>query len=63
MNLVKRNTVHLPSIIDEFLKPDWFGGMQNYAPNIPAVNIKETDTAFGLELNVIKLRKNHKLFF
>ena len=24
--------------------------MQNYAPNIPAVNIKETDTAFGLEL-------------
>ncbi|PZO29499.1 MAG: molecular chaperone Hsp20 [Flavobacteriaceae bacterium] len=50
MNLVKRNTVHLPSIIDEFLKPDWFGGMQNYAPNIPAVNIKETDTAFGLEL-------------
>lgn len=50
MNLVKRNTVHLPSIIDEFLKQDWFGGMQNYTTNIPAVNIKETDTAFNLEL-------------
>ena len=52
MNLVKRNYSNFPSIIDEFLKPDWFGGMQNVGTNVPAVNIKETDTDFSLELAV-----------
>lgn len=50
MNLIKRNTVPFPSIIDELLKPDWLGGMQSFNNNIPAVNIKETDTSFGIEL-------------
>lgn len=50
MNLIKRNTVPFPSIIDELLKPDWLGGMQNFNANVPAVNIKETDTNFGIEL-------------
>lgn len=50
MNLVKRNYNNFPSIIDEFLKPDWFGGFQNLQTNIPAVNIKETDTNYSLEL-------------
>jgi HSP20 family protein len=50
MNLIKRNTVPFPSIIDELLKPDWLGGMQNFNANVPAVNIKETDSSFGIEL-------------
>ncbi len=50
MNLIKRNTVPFPSIIDELLKPDWLGGMQSFNANIPAVNIKETDASFGIEL-------------
>ncbi len=50
MNLIKRNTVPFPSIIDELLKPDWVGGMQSFNANIPAVNIKETDASFGIEL-------------
>ena len=50
MNLIKRNTVPFASIIDELLKPDWLGGMQNFNSNVPAVNIKETDTCFGIEL-------------
>ncbi len=50
MNLIKRNTVPFPSIIDELLKPDWLGGMQSFNANVPAVNIKETDTNFGIEL-------------
>ncbi len=50
MNLIKRNTVPFPSIIDELLKPDWLGGMQSFNANVPAVNIKETDTSFGIEL-------------
>lgn len=50
MNLIKRNTVPFPSIIDELLKPDWLGGMQSFNANVPAVNIKETDASFGIEL-------------
>ncbi len=50
MNLIKRNSVPFPSIIDELLKPDWLGGMQSFNANVPAVNIKETDTSFGIEL-------------
>ena len=50
MNLIKRNTLPFPSIIDELLKPDWLGGMQNFNTNVPAVNIKETDTSFAIEL-------------
>lgn len=52
MNLVKRNLDYFPSILDEFLKPDWFGGSQNVLASVPAVNIKETDTEFTLELAV-----------
>jgi HSP20 family protein len=50
MNLIKRSTVPFPSIIDELLKPDWLGGMQSFNHNVPAVNIKETDSSFGIEL-------------
>lgn len=51
MTLVKRkNNLWFPSMLDEFLKPDWFGGMESLGVNIPAVNIKETDTSFVLEL-------------
>ena len=52
MNLIKRNSVPFPSLIDELLKPDWLGGIQNFNTSIPAVNIKETDTSFGIELAV-----------
>ena len=50
MNVVKRNTVPFPSIIDEFLKPDWLGGMQTMQATIPAVNIKESTKSFLIEL-------------
>ncbi|WP_333600628.1 Hsp20/alpha crystallin family protein [Flavobacterium sp.] len=52
MNLVKKNYNNFPSIIDEFLKPDWFGGLQNFQTNMPAVNIKEIDTSYSLEMAV-----------
>ncbi|NAS32664.1 Hsp20 family protein [Flavobacteriaceae bacterium R38] len=50
MSLVKKNNVWFPSIFDEFLNPDWLGGVQNNEFNGPAVNIKESDTDFTLEL-------------
>lgn len=51
MNLVRRNNgVSFPSILDEILKPDWFGGMENLNATVPAVNIKETEKDFTIEL-------------
>ena len=50
MNLIKKHTVPFPSIIDELFKPDWLGGIQNFNTNVPAVNSKETDVSFGIEL-------------
>ena len=52
MNLVKRSAVNFPSILDELLKPDWLGGTQSFNATIPAVNVKENDTRFELELAV-----------
>ena len=58
MNVIKRNNnVIFPSIIDEMFKPDWLGGVQNFGSNVPAVNIKETDTVFGIELAAPGKRK------
>lgn len=50
MNLVKRNHSDFPSIIDEFLKPEWFRGFQEFGSNVPAVNIKETENEYVVEL-------------
>lgn len=41
-----------PSLMDEFFKPDWFGGMERFENTLPAVNIKENETDFELELAI-----------
>lgn len=49
MFLTKRNNSALPNLLDEFFNPDWMGGVTQ--PSfVPAVNIKEVDDAFTLEL-------------
>ncbi len=60
MNLVKRtHSRSMPSIFDELFTPDWFGGfnISEATKNLPAVNIKETDTSFSLELAAPGLNK------
>lgn len=52
MSIVKRHNVLFPSVFDEFLKPDWFGGMEKYNRSYPAVNIKENEDSFELELAI-----------
>ncbi|MCK5443063.1 MAG: Hsp20/alpha crystallin family protein [Maribacter sp.] len=52
MSIIKRNDVLFPSLLNEILKPDWFGGIENYKSNVPAVNIKENEKDFELELTV-----------
>lgn len=54
MNLAKRNEANwLPSVLDEMLRTDWLGGTtneNNFTKNVPAVNIKETDDNFMVEV-------------
>ncbi|MCF6133106.1 Hsp20/alpha crystallin family protein [Flavobacterium wongokense] len=58
MDLVKRsNNSAFPSLLDEIFKTDWNGGSQNYYNTLPAVNIKENDTTFKLEVYAPGLAK------
>lgn len=52
MSLVKRNHAGFPSFLDEFLSPDWFGGIEKSTKAVPAVNIRDNETNFELELAV-----------
>jgi HSP20 family protein len=52
MSNIKRSHPLFPSLMNEILKPDWFGGLDNYSSSVPAVNIKENETNFELELAV-----------
>ncbi|MEO0571254.1 MAG: Hsp20/alpha crystallin family protein [Bacteroidota bacterium] len=55
--LVKRNNVIVPSLINDFFRPDWFGGMDTFSTKIPAVNVMESDTDFTLELEIPGFKK------
>ncbi len=52
MSIIRRNNLMFPSLMNEFFKPDWFGGMEKFESTLPAVNIKEDETGFDLELAV-----------
>lgn len=52
MNLIRRNTELLPGLLNDVFTPDWFGGVDSYKTNLPAVNIVEGETEFKLELAI-----------
>ena len=54
--LTKRNSLILPSLISDFLKPDWFGGMDTFT-HVPSVNIKENEKDYMLELVIPGFKK------
>ncbi len=58
MSLVKRNDVLFPSLLNEILKPDWFGGTETLRSSVPAVNIKENEKDYELELVVPGRKKD-----
>jgi HSP20 family protein len=41
-----------PSLWNDVLSPDWFGGVDQFNHTMPAVNIREGETNFTLELAV-----------
>ncbi len=52
MSIITRNNVVFPSFVNELLRPDWFGGINNFQSTVPAVNVKESEKDFELELAV-----------
>ena len=52
MSLVKRNNLIFPSLMNEFFKPDWFGGIENRYGAVPTVNILDNEKSFELHFAV-----------
>ena len=52
MSIITRNNVIFPSFVNELLRPDWFGGIDNFQGTLPPVNVKENEKDFELELAV-----------
>ncbi|WP_222984694.1 Hsp20/alpha crystallin family protein [Flagellimonas meishanensis] len=52
MSIVKINKLLFPSLMNDFMGPDWFGGTDNWNTSVPAVNIKDNEKNFELELAV-----------
>ncbi len=56
MNLISNKTKYIPSILDDFINLDW--NYNRHTISVPAVNIKELDTHFEIELAIPGKNKN-----
>ena len=52
MNLISKQTPFFPSIIDDFINNDWNIKVPFHSFRVPAVNIKELDSQFEIELAI-----------
>ena len=50
MNLIRKQNTWYPSIMDDFLNANWNFEVPNYSHSLPAVNIKEADKEFTLQI-------------
>ena len=48
----------LPSLIDDFINTDWNLKVPTFSGTVPAVNIKELDSQFEIELAVPGMKKD-----
>lgn len=58
MSIIRRNRLTFPSMIDDFFGPDWLGGMASMNDTLPAVNIKENEKDYELELAIPGKKKD-----
>ena len=58
MSVVKRNNMLFPSLFNDLMGSDWFGGTERWNTAAPAVNIKDTEKSFELELAVPGVKKD-----
>ena len=52
MSLIRRNNGLFPTLLNDMFTPDWFGGVDQYRQSLPAVNIREGEKEYTLELVV-----------
>jgi len=57
MNLIRKQTPFFPSLIDDFIYNDWNIKSPSHSSTMPAVNIKELDSQFEIELAVPGIQK------
>ena len=58
MNLIRKQTPFFPSLIDDFIGSDWNLKVTSFSSTMPAVNIKELDSQFEIELAVPGKKKD-----
>ena len=58
MNLIKKQPPFFPSLIDDFINTDWNLKVPSFSGTVPAVNIKELDSQFEIELAVPGMNKD-----
>lgn len=52
MSLIRRHNGLFPSLWNDVMTPDWFGGVDRVNTALPAVNVREGETEFTLELAI-----------
>ena len=57
MNLVKNHNNLFPNFFEDVFKPQWLNENENFTNIIPAVNIKETERLFYIELVIPGFKK------
>ncbi len=58
MNLIKKsNNFDFPLFMDDFLKPDWYGGQNQIMQHLPSVNIEDLETEFRIDFAVPGMKK------
>ncbi len=58
MNLIRRSNLNFPSLVNEFLKDDFFNVERPKFESMPAVNVKEDDNHYELEVAIPGFDKN-----
>lgn len=58
MNLIRKQPPFFPSLIDDFINTDWNLKVPTFSGTVPAVNIKELDSQFEIELAVPGMKKD-----
>lgn len=58
MNLIRKQPPFFASLIDDFINTDWNLKVPTFSGTVPAVNIKELDSQFEIELAVPGMKKD-----
>lgn len=58
MNLIRKQNSRFPSIMEELFNNNWNASISDYSNSKPAVNVKEDDKSFTLQIAAPGINKN-----